>query len=62
MKVTGQFIYNTPTVLLLPIIFVVICAAWVAAWTVTAVWLFSVGDIKPRDAPWTFVTAVKWSD
>jgi len=45
MKVTGQFIYNTPTVLLVPIIFLTICAVWVAAWVFTAVYIFSVGDI-----------------
>ena len=45
MKVTSQFIYNTPTVLLLPIIFLLICGIWVAAWTFTAVYIFSVGDI-----------------
>jgi len=60
MKVTGQFIYNTPTVLLVPIIFLVICAAWIAAWVFTAVYIFSVGDIQPREAPLTFVTTVKW--
>ena len=60
MKVTGQFIYNTPTILFIPVIFLVICGIWVASWTFTAVYIFSVGDIGPRDAPLTFVTTVKW--
>lgn len=61
MKVTSQFIYNTPSVLLIPIIFLIFCVIWVAAWTFTAVYIFSVGDIKPRDDPLSFTTTVKWS-
>lgn len=47
--------------LLVPIIFLILCAIWVCAWTVTAVYIFSVGDIKPRDDPFSFATTVKWS-
>lgn len=43
MKVTGSFILNVPQVLFMPIIFMIICAAWIGAWTVTAIWLFSIG-------------------
>lgn len=61
LKVTGQFIYNTPTVLTIPVIFLLICGIWVVAWTFTAVYIFSVGDIQPRDSPLSFVTTVKWT-
>lgn len=50
-KVTGQFIYNTPQVLLLPPIFMIICIVWIGAWAITAVYLGSVGTIQPRAAP-----------
>lgn len=61
-KVTGQFVYNTPTVLLIPIIFLLINVVWVTAWAFTAVFIMSVGEIKPRDEPFSFSTTVKWSD
>ena len=61
MKVTSQFIYGTPAILLLPVLFLIICAAWVCGWTFTAVYLMSIGDIKPRDAPFQFATTVVWA-
>ena len=61
MKVTSQFIYNTPTVLFIPIIFMIISAVWILAWCFTALFLMSVGDIKPREAPFTFATDIVWS-
>lgn len=45
MKVTGSFILNVPQVLLLPLIFMIICLAWIGAWTISAIYLFSVGQI-----------------
>lgn len=62
MKVTSSFIYRTPTIILLPIIFFILCMAWVLAWTFLAVYIMSVGDIKPREAPFQFATTVVWSE
>lgn len=62
MKVTGQFIYNTPTILFIPVIFLILCGLWIVAWVFTALYIFSVGEIGPREEPFTFVTTVKWSD
>jgi hypothetical protein len=62
MKVTSSFIYRTPTVIILPIIFFILCSAWIIAWTFLAIWIMSVGDIKPREAPLQFVTTVVWNN
>ena len=51
MKVTGSFIFGTPSVLFVPIIFVVLGMAWIVGWIFTCVYLMSVGQIKPRDYP-----------
>jgi hypothetical protein len=51
IKCTAQFIANTPTVFIVPVLFSVICAVWIAAWSVTALFLFSVGSLEPRDSP-----------
>lgn len=51
MKVTSSFITNNPLVLLLPIIFLLLVLAWIIVWTFLAVFIMSVGEIKPRDAP-----------
>ena len=61
MKVTGSFILNTPQILFLPLIFIIISLAWIAAWTFTAVYLFSVGNIEPRPDPLAFMTTVAWT-
>lgn len=62
MKVSSQFVYGTPTVILLPVIFMILCIAWIVAWTFLAVWIMSVGEAKPRAAPLDFMTEVIWSD
>jgi hypothetical protein len=61
MKVTSQFIYGTPSVLLLPIIFTIICCVWIGGWVVSAVFLMSIGEIKPRPSPFQFASTVVWS-
>mmetsp|Transcript_23391 Transcript_23391/g.23016 ORF Transcript_23391/g.23016 Transcript_23391/m.23016 type:complete len:111 (-) Transcript_23391:610-942(-) len=35
---------------------------WIACWAFSAVYLFSVGTIEPRDAPLSFVTTVIWEE
>ena len=61
MKVTSQFVYNTPSILLLPIIFLALCAGWIVFWVYTAVYVFSVGNIEPRESPFSFVSTIKWT-
>lgn len=46
----------------LPIIFFVLCIAWILVWVFLAVFIMSVGDVKPREAPFQFATTVVWSD
>lgn len=60
MKVTSQFIYRTPTILVLPIIFFALCLAWLIFWVFLAVFITSVGEIGPRPAPLQFITTVIW--
>jgi hypothetical protein len=45
IKTTADFVNNTPTIFIVPIVFVVIIAAWVVVWVVTCLYIFSVGDI-----------------
>lgn len=51
VKCTADFINSTPSVFLVPVLFVVFIGAFIAFWVFTAVYIFSVGDIQPRDAP-----------
>jgi hypothetical protein len=51
IKCTAQFIGSTPSVFFIPLFFVIFIGAWIAGWAFSAVYLFSVGEIKPRDAP-----------
>jgi len=61
-KVASSFIYRTPTIILLPIFFMLLIIAWIVAWVFLAVWIMSVGEPQPRPAPLDFMTEVKWSD
>lgn len=62
MKVTSSFIFRTPTILVLPIFFLVLVVGWIVGWTFLAIWIMSVGEPMPRAAPLEFLTEVKWSD
>lgn len=57
-KVSSSFVYRTPSVILLPVIFMLLIIAWIVAWVFLAVWIMSVGEPKPRDAPLDFLTTV----
>jgi len=61
MKVTSSFIYRTPTILLLPVVFFFLVIAWIVGWTFLAVYIMSVGEIKARAEPFQFATTVVWS-
>jgi choline transporter-like protein 2/4/5 len=51
MKVSSSFIFRTPTILVLPLVFLILVIAWIVGWTFLAVWIMSVGEPMPRPAP-----------
>lgn len=62
MKVTSSFIYRTPTIIILPILFLILVCAWIVGWTFLAIWIMSVGEPKARPAPLQFLTTVEWNE
>lgn len=60
MKCTTQFLVGTPQVLLLPPLAILLIFAWFGVWVLTALFITSVGYIKPRD-DLPFITTVVWS-
>jgi hypothetical protein len=61
MKVTAQFIGDTPSIYLIPVVFLILCSGWIACWAFSFVFLFSIGTIEPRADPLSFLTTVVWS-
>ena len=62
IKTTARFIQNTWSIFFVPIVFTVLLCAFIGYWVVTAAFIFSVGEVGPRDSPFSFLTEVKWSD
>lgn len=62
MKVTSSFIYRTPTIIILPIVFLILVVGWIVGWTFLAIWIMSVGEPKARPAPLQFLTTVEWNE
>jgi hypothetical protein len=60
MKCTTQFLVGTPQVLLLPPLAILLIFAWFGVWVLTALFITSVGYIKPRD-DLPFITTVVWT-
>lgn len=38
-----------------------VCCIWIGAWTITAVYIMSVGELGHRASPLNFVTTVVWT-
>lgn len=62
VKATARFINNTWSLFLIPIFFIIIIGAFICYWVFTAAYIFSIGQIGPRDAPLQFLSTVKWED
>jgi Plasma-membrane choline transporter len=59
-KTTALFMRQNCSVFLVPFAFVLIIAVWVAFWCVGALWLFSIGELQPRDDI-TVVSTIAWT-
>jgi len=60
MECASQFVASTLRVILLPIGAYLVCAPFVAYWTVTAVYLYSMGT--PEFQEDSFISNIKWED
>jgi hypothetical protein len=45
MEATSDFVRSTFQIFLVPIIFFVIIAVWIVFWVVSAIYVYSVGDV-----------------
>lgn len=60
LQTTADYINATPKVFIVPILFFLLIIAWFAYWIVSAIWIWSVGEVKKRsDSP--FAT-MKWTE
>lgn len=60
MQTTADYINQTPKIFLVPITFFFLIIIWMAYWIVSAIWIWSVGDVNRRpDSPFASVT---WSE
>ncbi len=46
MEASSDYVANTPSVLFVPLIFFVICGAWVVWWVISAIYVYSVGEAQ----------------
>lgn len=60
METTAKFVGNTPTIFLVPILFVVVVLIFFFWWIITALYVFSVGDLEKKIG--TPMATVKWND
>lgn len=58
-KTTQQFVKSNPEIYALPLISTIVTILWVAFWLTSSVYIFAVGNPKPRD-DYPFLTEVKW--
>lgn len=61
-KTTAQYIQNNMHIFLLPLFSNIVAAIWILVWAGSFIFLYSVGEPKPRDLPFSFVTEIYWTD
>lgn len=59
-QVTADFMKATPSVFLVPVLFLLLALVFLAYWVVSAVYIFTVGEAVPRETLSTFST-IKWT-
>jgi hypothetical protein len=59
-QVTADFMKATPSVFLVPIVFLLIAVVFLAIWIVSAIYIFTVGDAVPREELSTFAN-IEWN-
>ena len=60
MEATAEFVRHNMSVFFLPIIFFLIIVVWIALWVVSAVYVYSVGDVS-RSAYGPY-SVIEWND
>jgi len=60
MEAASDFVRKTMSVFLVPLVFFVIIGVWVAYWTVSAVYVYSVGTIKKDES--LPIASIEWND
>lgn len=59
---TAQYVRSNMRIMILPFMAWVLQIVWGMIWIVCALYVFSVGEPVQREAPWSFLTEIKWSD
>lgn len=59
-EISSRFIWETLSILLVPIVMFIIISAYIAYWVALSVYLYSSGEIKKSDT--TFFPAVEWDN
>jgi len=60
IQTTADFINANPLVFLVPVVFLFLIAIWIAIWVIQAIFIFSVGEIRPRDDI-SSISTVEWT-
>ena len=60
-QTTAEYVSKNLRIFLLPMGAYIVCGLWLAAWFVSAVYIFSVGEPTPRPG-YEFITEIKWED
>jgi len=61
-KTTAMYIAANMQIFLLPLWGFVVCSLWLVIWFSGSIMVFSTGTPAPRDAPYAFLTEIKWTD
>ena len=59
-KTTAQYIASNLRIFLIPFVTYIVCIVWLAAWLISFIFVFSIGEPTAREAPYQFITEMKW--
>jgi hypothetical protein len=61
-KTTVSFTMSNCCIFFLPMIGLILQLAWFIVWIVSFVFVFSIGEVTQREAPFAFLTEIMWDD
>jgi hypothetical protein len=60
-KTTAKYVADNMHIFFLPMIASIVACIWYLLWVASFVFIYSVGDPEPREAPLSFITNISWT-
>lgn len=61
-QTTAEYVSKNLRIFFLPMVAYIVAGLWLTIWLVSFIYVFSIGEPVAREAPYQFITEIKWED